>query len=1615
MLKHLVTLAFLLAFSPLVFAKLLHVGVMESEGTPVIGAIFDQPVVLPLTQLKVAQLAEKQLTQIPGKWIKGKDSNTAFFTQLEPDTHYQVQVNDSWRNKGMWDGEVSLDIFLPHLVPSVRFIGKGPLVSVTTNDSLPMEVVNTSEFNVEFLKVTDEYEFLRQVYWSNSISSWDLNYANASFDSIETFRYQAHSQPNQKKKIQIPLPDSSEKGLYVAVAKHAGSFDGEFAIAPFIRTNLGLHARLYPASAAVFVSQLDTGKAVTLGNYTLIYKVKNNKGYKIEKLQGQLNNNGLIQFDFHPERDALLIVETANDKVIIPFNEVALDLTEFNIAGARYQSLEAFIYSNRDLIRPGESLPFNILLREHDGQQAAKQPITVSLLRPDARELVRRRLTPGELADYQTSFTIPADAPLGRWSLEVRTDPSAKQPINKLYFNVQEFLPERMKLTFGDFAAAIPDNQNIEIPITGAYLYGAPATKNRVEVKAHYSYLHHPLKEFKSFYFGEGEEIATPLVETDGLELDEQGKGIVRLAARDVPYSGPVKVDIKVSLLENAGRAINRDQQVTLWPFTTQPGIRPLFADNRLASNQVAEFELINVNKNGEQIAGEMMAQLIYHENRYYWVREGGRWQSRNERNSYPVSAQKLRLRQGEVTKLNLSPDQWGEYELKVTDLTGKQSSSYHFYMGWANQAVVASKPDRVNIWLDKASYQTGDNLGAEIHAPFSGEAILTLEGNSLLTQQRVSLKKGNNPINLTLDPNWSRHDLYLSVTLLGQENKQIKRAVGVQYIPLDRKQRTLQVSVTAPEKTLPEQLLTVPIQVTGLNGQAAKVTLSAVDTGITNLSRYKPVDPAEFFFAQRRYSPDLIDLYSRIFQRYTDEFASIRYGGDMEMADISESRGARDLVELKAVTYMSEAVALDKQGKAEITLPMPDYNGEVSLVATVYSQDQFGQIQSLVKVAAPIVAELSFPPFMAPNDRSHLVLELTNMSGQEQAVDYQLYADSPLTLTVLDAPLSQTLTLADKAKRILKFGLSSEFGVIPATVGVKINSPSYQANRHWQLPVRPILPSKREVSSHILNAGESMTLSAESLNNVNSEGLISWLSLAAQPPINLPDIVNGLFDYPYGCLEQTTSRAFPLLYAKDKQLASDLGLAELTVDDIDSRLNNAILRIAGMQKGSGGFALWSEHGGEEIWLTPYVMEFLYQAKNAGYPVPENTLKRGTQRLQDYLVRADELYLDIVGQHQLFAARVYSGYVLSLYQPGKIKLGELWRLKKEFKQSKATLPLMQLAVALYLNGDEKGAGQSLLAALTVTRSDRYLGDYGSALRDAALELKVLQPLLDKASTQGQKAELAKVTNQLLLNIHRLKQGRRYYSTQEQFALLQAGLFIRSHFSTELSADVNGKAYQNNTSLKIASSLYEQGVTVTNTGESPLYLQNVSDGFIKDLTKFTSPVAATQFDKQLFNLDGSKLSGPMHVGQSAIMVIRVRPEQTLDQAMIIDLLPPGLALENHAIEQGTNISDVKVDNTPLSDLLDQYYIEREEFRQDRYIATSRLYKNTSRYFAYVVSAVSEGKYQLPPVFIEDMYAPEKRLISDDPGQLVILDSRAAKQQAQSNTCWLLCDQASDSQN
>lgn len=1450
---------------------------------------------------------------------------------------------------------IDLDVYVRDRNPAVRFTGRAYVLPKSAQASIPVVTVNLDEVALRIHRVG--VRNLRSAAQRNMLSDALDGYeereiANELGVPVWEGVGEVEQRLNDDVTTALPIGDaitSFEPGAYVMTARTPTAQDWEDAATQwFVVTDLGLTTLSGTDGLHVFARSLASAEAIERAEVQLIAANNDVLGTARTDADGYLRFAPGLTRGEGGSAPAMLTVESeGGDFAFLDLTEGGFDLSDRGVEGRTAPGpLDVFLTTERGAYRPGESVHATVLARDARAQAVVDLPLTAIVTRPDGVEHARRVLADEGAGGRSLSFDLSLGSARGSWDIAIHADPE-ESALSRESFLVEDFTPERIDFDLEILAETIRVTDVPDLIVSGQYLYGAPAADMPISGSARVSAAE-GLEGFPGYQFGLSTERVSARVLNLPAELttDAEGKAVIPLSLPEMDaVTKPLKLEAIIRLQDGSGRPVERVLERALAPVSPMIGIKPLFEES-VEQGGLARFEVIGVDRDGGRAGFDAVGwEVSKIDTRYQWYEVGGSWR-------YEPTTRRERVASGEVSlgmdeaAIIETPVEWGRYELKLITTAGDYTaSSVRFDAGWYAPVAGSDTPDTLQVSLDKDRYAVGETAKLRVTARFPGKVLMAALDNRIVDMKAVDVEAGETVIEMPVTEDWGP-GAYLSAILIRpmdvEAGRNPSRAIGVQWAAVDPGDRKLDVSFTTPDAVDPRGVMQAGIKIANLPaGQQAYATIAAVDVGVLNITGFDVPEPDAYYFGQRRLGMDIRDVYGRLIDGSLGTRGRLRSGGD---GPGSSSHAPPPNEEVLA--FFSGVIAVGAEGTASVPFDMPDFNGTVKLMAVVWSDQGVGNAEKDVKVVDPVVVSVSVPRFLAPGDESRVLVELAHSTGPKGEVIIDLGADEGLSL----GKTSHRVDLQDRASLLIP--------VAAKTVGdhglrlVTTTPDGKVLTKRVTLAVRANDPEVlRQNRIPLAAKGGTLTVDGSTFAGFREGTGRATLAVGPLARFDVPGLLRDLDRYPYGCTEQTTSRTFPLLHFNE--VAAAMGLSE--TEDMAERIEGAVRKVLANQANGGSFGLWRPYSGD-AWLDAYVTDFLSQARAKGYDVPETAMKAALSNLRNRLAYAGDF--ESGGEDIAYALMV-------LAREGAASVGDL-RYYADAKAEALATPLAkaQLGAALASYGEQQRADTMFrLAAHQVEKQEKrapyWRSDYGTNLRDAA---GVLALAVEAGSDAVDRSALVKIVNPLGL-------AQRPTSTQEKvWTLFAAKALIDDAASGAITVDgvaADGPMVR----VFEDQAMGDRTVVIANTADTRTDAVLTTYGIPSE-----PPVAGGNgfaISRTYYTLEGEEVS-PDAVAQNdrLVTVITVRNDGApRGRLMVNDPLPAGFEIDNPSLLRAGEIAAL--------DWLSVRKTETAEFRSDRFLAAVDSQDDESFELAYIVRAVSPGRFYHPAASVEDMYRPEFR--------------------------------------
>ncbi|MDR2213695.1 MAG: alpha-2-macroglobulin family protein, partial [Pseudomonadales bacterium] len=1195
----------------------------------------------------------------------------------------------------------------------VGFKGDGVILPRVEADGLALETVNVDRVQVTVSRVTDRALAFRTISagFAHEQGSYGyMDYNSQAYDLTEPVWKGEISTPGSSNTptttvfpVATAIPNLQSGAYFIELdqldASGKVAYDAAAAKRWLIITDLALTTFTGSDGMSVTVRSLQTAKPVSGVTLELIARNNEILASAQSDANGQVNFSGpILRGGANLSPRVLMAYGGDGDFAMLDLDRAPVDLSELDIEGRELAAqADAFIYTERGIYRPGETVQITALLRDATANALTDRAGALVIYGPNGLEAERLRFErAAQAGGLNWAFTLPRGAARGEWFIDTLIDGLGS--VGSQSFMVEDFVPQRIALDVqADTATPLRAGQSRLIDVNARFLYGAPGAGLPVEGNTRVEVDPNPFPQLRDFAFGKYDEefrqsnFDLPSTVTDGTGLAHLELSVA--SEENISSTRPLRLNTVVAALEPGGRAVRDNVRVAYRPAERYLGVKPNFEDS-LTEGTVATFEIAAVDGEGALRAAQLNWHLVRIDWKYDWYRNGGgAWQWRRSRRVVEIEQGVAQSAEGQRGALNTSrPLDWGNYELLLSDPDSGAEASYSFYSGWnwsSNSISGEQTPDRVRIDLPDALPAPGNEVAITLLAPYAGEAEIVVAAENVLSTRMISVQAETpTTISLPVTDEWGAGVYVLASVYTPRDavtQPTPRRAVGVAHVAVDVSARKFELSLDSAELQRPLSTMTVEVSATGPD-EDTYVSVAAVDEGILLLTDFQTPDPAAYFFGKRRLGINLRDDYGRLLDPNMGVAASVRSGGD-------QIGGAGlSVVPTKSVALFSAPVLL-RDGKATVTFDLPEFNGELRLMAVAWSASGLGSAARPITVRDQAPAEMILPRFLAPGDKASATLTLDNVEGSPGAYSATLAASGPLSAT--SATLSAELERGQRGDLAAKLSATAE-GI--ATVALQVSGPdAYQVSRSYPLQSRsPWLPAST-VQRSLIQPGESFTPAADALAAFTAGSGSVQVSFSPIP-VDAAALYDSLQRYPYGCSEQLASRAMPLLYAP--QMAALAG--RTPESELRTQVQDAITTLLNRQAGNGAFGFWRIGDfGSSPWLGAYITDFLARAKAAGYVVPDAALDKAYETLEAFAIRGNTyvsgydftVYRPNAQQLLVDRSVAYAAYVLA--RAGRMDPARLRYLHDErLRAMPSPLARAQIGAALYLIGDNARAASA---------------------------------------------------------------------------------------------------------------------------------------------------------------------------------------------------------------------------------------------------------------------------------------------------------------------------------
>ncbi len=1262
---------------------------------------------------------------------------------------------------------------------------------------------------------------------------------------------------------------------------------------------------------------------------------------------------GLAELGKHP---FIVVAKKENQTGYLKMQEgTSLSLSRFDVSGDQVQKgLKGFLYGDRGVWRPGDSLFLTFILEDHKKSLPANHPVTLTLSNPAGQVVSRIIRTASMNGFYNFSTSTSPASPTGNWMAKVKIGGVEFSKTIK----IETVKPNRLRINLNFGTERLVKGKEPNVTLTSSWLTGATARNLKTLITLTMTQSSTAFKKYPGFTFENPSSKFTSekLTVFEG-KLNESGITLFSPQIRMTAAApGILKANFETTVYEEGGDFSVDRFSLPYYPFVSYAGISVPgngSEDKMLYTDKTYKVNLVDVDVDGNPIANNTLkVEVLKLDWRWWWddSDQGANSGFISTAYSQLVDSMTVRITNGKgIFDFIRDHEEWGRYFIRITDKKSGHVAGKEVFVDWYGYSHSPGGDKQAATMLtfqaDKEKYKVGEKVKLTFPSSEGGRALLTLEnGSTVLKNFWIPTTKGNTAFVFDVTEEMSPN-CFAYITLIQPHSQAINdlpiRLYGVIPILVEDPATHLFPTIIMKDILRPEEKAVITVKEG--KGLPMTYTLAIVDEGLLDLTRFKTPDPWGTFFAKEALGVKTWDLFDQVMGAYSGELERIlSIGGDKDALN----KGALKANRFKPMVKFLGPFNLKKGESKTHSFTMPQYVGSVRVMVVAGNNGAYGNSEKTVAVRKPLMVLGTLPRAVSPGETVMLPVTVFAMEKNIRDVNVKI---TPNAFFSVVGKNSRSVHFSRTGDEIVFFELKVKDVTGIGKVNISATSGIEKAANDIELDVRnPGMPVTNVIET-IIRPGATWNgeYSVPGMEGTN-KGVVEIYSI---PALNLEKRLDYLVNYPHGCVEQITSSVFPQLYLADLADLSDGRKKEIEVN-----IRAGIQRIREMQIANGGLGLWPGSAYADDWGTSYAGHFLLEAQQKGYTLPMGFLSawKDYQKQKAISWKSNESWFN----NEL--AQAYRLYTLAL--AGSPELGAMNKLMERTSLSVATR--WRLAAAYQMAGKPEAARKLITTA--GTRIDPYVQmdqTYGSEERDEAM---IIETLL----LMNRRNDASVLVNKISA---RLANGTWMSTQTTAFALLAVSKFTQGSKGKgiDVLCRINGGKEEKITSSKCVVSVNldlknhsgKRIVNITNTGKNILTARIITTGVPP---KGDSSAAQSNLKMNVFylSMEGKTINiASIPQGTNFYAEITVTNPGTrgnYEQMALTQVVASGWEIIN------ARMSDFAASGTNASPFTYQ------DVRDDRVLTYFDLAPGRSKTFRVMLNASYLGKYYLPPVYCEAMY-------------------------------------------
>ncbi|HEB9351933.1 TPA: hypothetical protein RZK41_001675 [Campylobacter coli] len=1484
-------------------------------------------------------------------WSVGKELKIS--ANFEPGEKYQVKIAKGLKsNQGLINkGEEANITLQKDLDPSLVFANDGVFLPSGAEYQVYIKSRNVKKIHLKVSQIFSNNisEYLR---YKNLVGKKDDSTQEA-FYSSDGFNYVA------KKVIDKKIELKNQKNTWISSALDLSDLKGKsgiFSVSLSVDANdldykgenvyriinkASVSKNLIFSNIALSAQNLNKQLVVHARDFSKNEALENVKIELVSKqnqiLQSQnTDSNGDAKFQIQEDDEILYILASKENQISVLRFSNPLSTDGYDVEGDQnHEMIKAFIYTDRGVYRAGDSVHLSVVARENTNP--LKHPINFTLINPKNQKIIENRILKSQNDIYYTQINLDKNAINGlyRANFNIAGVEFSKDIL------VQSVVPNRIKVELNADENRSLDDGSLNYELSSKYLFGALASNLKYQSVVYFSPKNYHNSKYKDYIFTNPSSLIISASADDKGNLDEKGRvqSSVEIPENILNSQGyNFNARIVSEVFEKGGRSVKAVKDVNLNRYDYFVGMKTL-ANSYVSEGETIDFYAIVSDLKEKLVSGKTLEYRIY-QNDYYW------WWDYDSYDEFLRSIKqdtntKL-IEKGELTSssepmkfsFNTS-NYYGQMFIELIDKESEVSTGQSFYVSSWGEPSYADVVSSLKIKSDKNKYKIGQSAKIEFESVAGAKALITLSSNSKIIDRFVmDTQDESTSIELAMKKEYAPN-IYVSVSLFQDYNKidndRALRLFGVIPLYVEDENTKLDLELKTPDKILPNSDFEIEIQ--NKDKRAFNYTVAIVDEGLLDLTDFKTPDIWKGFYAKTGFTLKTYDTYSQIIPKFT--------GGDSVLGGLRVDKNRDDSAQrFKPVALFNTPARSDETGFAKLKFKMPSYMGSVRVMVVANEKDAYGSVSKDIQVSAPLVMLETLPRTLKIGDNFTLLTQIFKTENRIKNATLSVRSKNSL---IKISPDTQTIDFKSATNlEVMMDANVSDNRIGKELLEFELKSEDYTYKNEIEIDIKPINAYTYENNTSLIKAGESKEFIIKDyiLGTTNAT-----LKLSPTPILDMDKRIKYLLNYPYGCIEQTTSAVLP-------QLFLDKFSTEFDKQKAINNINAAIERYSNFQTADGGFAYWQ--GGDEsnAWGSNYAGMFLILAKQNGYFVPDSMYERWLKYEQNFVQKS--VYRDY-----MMDIKANSLYLLAMAK--KPNISEM-NLLYDNLNTLSTEAKWQLAAAYKLAGVEDTAKQ-IASKISIEPDSKYsFYTYGSLVRDEAIIANAYKQIY---GTNNEEL-LQKISDTLL--------SKDYLSTQSTgyalYALaMGANLENMNENFMDATLKIDDQAYTiNQNQMQIFSFNDEKAIVSAN---KDIFVSFGVEGVkASENSAFSNKIS---LDRAFYDEKGNKIS-PSEIGSGQTFYMRISVSLNeganyVSNIALTQILPSGWEVSNTLLDDNTP-SFIKNSNYDFIDV-----------RDDKIMWFFGLNKNRTHHFYIKLNAITPGSYTLSGAYAEAMYDDTYRALSE----------------------------------